>query len=431
MSEKGRPLLMPTYPKPQKVVPKSRWIPVIVLLILSLSLQIWLLGTPSFSNLFVHTHFLDSYCSHLPPISLKEFQARQQSLASTLFSLGSTAYIAEPGASAGYFGNITSSHWGLSERPLLLVVSPAYDDAVGVVKPNIFVLTPSFEETRAKLLPIPQPEAFGASSVQFIPWPEETNPFAILADHFKGSQKIFVDPAIRHFIVDGLQKAFGDRAAVTAAPIEVKKLREQKSSHELELMKCVNEATVLSIREVRKKMWFGMKESQAAALMRDQLSSAGLKNGGCLTLFGDCGATLHGYHSDITRTFALDGSHLSSSQIRLWSMVHAAQSKAFLTAKRGISTGTVDEAARNFLTTFGYGQYFTHRLGHGIGLEGHESPYLRGSSQDIIDIGHSFSNEPGIYIEGELGIRLEDCFYIGENGEPVYFTEPAKAIWAP
>lgn len=111
----------------------------------------------------------------------------------------------------------------------------------------------------------------------------------------------------------------------------------------------------------------------------------------------------------------------------------------------------MDEIARSIIESKGYGKYFTHRLGHGmysiyslsstnrfissigIGLEVHEMPYLRGGSNDVLLTGHAFSNEPGIYIEGKLGVRLEDTFYISDTGEPVYLTlgagGPASSPW--
>jgi len=137
----------------------------------------------------------------------------------------------------------------------------------------------------------------------------------------------------------------------------------------------------------------------------------------------DTGGALYGYQSDVTRTFALRNSVIPPENHRIWDYVHEAQNIAADTARRGVVTSKVDEMARAYLSLVGYGQYFTHRLGHGIGLEGHEQPYLRGGSHDIIQTGHTFSNEPGIYIEGKVGVRLEDCFYIDVKGFPVFLTD--------
>jgi Xaa-Pro aminopeptidase len=95
----------------------------------------------------------------------------------------------------------------------------------------------------------------------------------------------------------------------------------------------------------------------------------------------------------------------------------------------------VDEAARSKIADAGYGKYFTHRLGHGIGLETHEDPYLVGGSTAVLAPGHTFSDEPGVYIEGKVGVRLEDCFYVGEDGRPAYLTQKvggaATGPWDP
>jgi len=149
----------------------------------------------------------------------------------------------------------------------------------------------------------------------------------------------------------------------------------------------------------------------------------------------DCGGSLHGYSSDITRTFALPESTIPTEHLSIWFTVHGAQKVALHTAHNGTVTSTVDEKARTSIKGHGYAKYFTHRLGHGIGLEGHESPYLRGGSDDLIMTGHVFSNEPGVYIEGDVGVRLEDIFYIAEDGSAEFLTEgvggQAVSPWKP
>jgi Xaa-Pro aminopeptidase len=120
----------------------------------------------------------------------------------------------------------------------------------------------------------------------------------------------------------------------------------------------------------------------------------------------DTGGTLHEYFSDLTRTFALPATRLSKRQLQIWYDVQEAQTAALAVAKNGTLTRTVDEAARSVLEQKGLAEYFTHRLGHGIGIEMHESPYLRGGSEDVILIGHAFSDEPGVYIDGEVGVFI-------------------------
>lgn len=154
--------------------------------------------------------------------------------------MNASAYIAEPGANAQFFANISSNQWELTERPLLLVISPQI--VKDKVEAKITVLTPAFEATRAKLLPIPSL----VSEVTFAEWPEEANPYDIVVsalppvpDGERGI--IFVDGTIRHFIVDGLDEAAAN-SNVFSAPMEIRQLRERKSTTEIELMKCANEA---------------------------------------------------------------------------------------------------------------------------------------------------------------------------------------------
>ncbi len=241
---------------------------------------------------------LDRHCAHIPPIARDSFITRQDSLAQTLRALGVSAYVAEPGASAGYYANLTGSHWGLSERPLLLIVQPQ-EAADGSVRANISILTPAFEKTRARLLPIPS-----KSRVTYTAWPEDADPFATALQLLPNLEDtiIYVDGNVRTFVTDGLQKA-APNSRVLNAPVEVRRLRERKSSEELDIMKCVNEvswdfiersrrlinliqATVLAIRAARKHMRIGIKESEAKQLVINALTAAGLKDAFSLTLFG-------------------------------------------------------------------------------------------------------------------------------------------------
>lgn len=382
-----------------------------------------------------------AHCAHIRPIAASSYHDRQQRLAEILHSLGAAAYIAEPGANAAYFANVSSSHWHISERPLLLIVQPQRDDN-GQIHANVSILTPSFEATRAKLLPIPS-----ASNITWPEWREEVDPYDVAISSLSSKEyggTIFVDGYMRNFVVDGLRNAAA-HVKVASAPVEIRRLRERKSKEEIDILKCANEATVLGIRAARQQMTIGMRESQAQALVVNALSANGLSNPGALTLFGenaalphgsgtdkilkqsdfilvDAGGSLHGYTSDVTRTFALSQSRISQKNMYIFDVVKLAQLMAMGIAHNGTITEEVDDSARRMIALRGFEKYFTHRLGHGIGLEGHESPYLRGGSDDVILTGHTFSNEPGIYIEGEVGVRLEDCFYINEDGFAEYLT---------
>ncbi|KAF9532322.1 Creatinase/aminopeptidase [Crepidotus variabilis] len=420
------------------------------------------IGT-GFGGPFSHQFCLEqlgSHCALVPPISQEEYVDRQQRLVEVLYGLGGAAYIAEPGANTQFFANFSKAQWPLSERPLLLMISPMIKNASesDKVLPKITIVTPKFESARAKLLSIPHTSGL---EVDYVEWAEEADPYAITLGAlplFGRDGSLYVESSIRKFIPDGLSRA-NSHVVVLSAPSAITSLRERKSDTEIVILKCVNEATLLAIREVYHHLYFGIRESQARSMMTTALSAAGLKDGGCLTLFGenaalphgrgtdktlhrtdfalfDCTASLHGYYSDVTRTVALDFEWLSEEQLSAWTIVKSVQADAFSTAKNGTRTGYVDERARTLMRfAGGYDKYFTHRLGHGIGLEVHEEPYLRGNSDSIILTGHTFSNEPGIYIEDQFGVRLEDCFYMAANGSAIYLTGgvggPARAPWAP
>jgi Xaa-Pro dipeptidase len=131
----------------------------------------------------------------------------------------------------------------------------------------------------------------------------------------------------------------------------------------------------------------------------------------------DGGCAVEGYRSDVTRTVIFG--QPSDKQRRVWDIVKKAQDAALKAAKPGATCESVDAAARKVVEDAGYGpgyKYFAHRLGHGIGMEGHEYPYLVKGNTLKLEPGMTFSNEPGIYIYGEFGIRIEDCMVITENG---------------
>ena len=135
----------------------------------------------------------------------------------------------------------------------------------------------------------------------------------------------------------------------------------------------------------------------------------------------DSGTTVGGYRSDITRTAVHGGP--SVEQRRVWTLVKDAQAAALEAARPGVEAGSVDRAAREVIDRGGYGpgyRYFTHRLGHGIGMDGHEWHYLVEGNRTILEPGMTFSNEPGIYIYGSFGVRLEDIMLITDDGAELY-----------
>ena len=158
----------------------------------------------------------------------------------------------------------------------------------------------------------------------------------------------------------------------------------------------------------------------SAALPHGSKQPQTLKEGDVVLVDGGC--TVDGYQSDITRTGVFG--RPSAKVQKVFEIVRKAQDATLDAARAGKLTGSVDDAARAVVTSAGYGpayKYFTHRVGHGIGLDGHEHPYLVRGSTAVLDPGMTFSNEPGIYIPGEFGLRCEDDMVITAEG-------PAKIL---
>ncbi|KAJ1307321.1 hypothetical protein OPQ81_001427 [Rhizoctonia solani] len=444
-SEMGNRLAGELAPKSQqsRILPLARRLAVLVLAILSY--LAFLHSKPNNdTNPFEH---LASHCAHTSPITTSTFLERQSDLARVLKDQHLGAYITEPGPSATYFANISLTDWKLSERVFLLVITP---------EAQVHVLAPKFEQDRARLLQIPSRE-----DLNFILWAEEEDPYQVLFRALGKVGGVAVDEALRLFVAEGLKRA-GGGVRVGMAPPSIRALREQKGPEEIALMQCANEVTLMAIRAVRERMYIGIRESQVKQLMNLALSSAGLKNAFALVQFGenaalphgsgsdrtllsqdmvliDTGGSLHGYQSDVTRTFALPDSVIPDEHLRIWETVSKVQAYALSVARQGVEARRVDEATRVYMDNEqpGMAQYFSHRLGHGIGLEGHEAPYLRRGPDNThkLEAGNSMSDEPGIYILGKVGVRLEDCFYIGSSGDAVLLTSGvggfAKSLWEP
>jgi Xaa-Pro dipeptidase len=153
----------------------------------------------------------------------------------------------------------------------------------------------------------------------------------------------------------------------------------------------------------------------SAALPHGTLQPQKLKEGDVVLIDGGC--AVDGYQSDVTRTGVFGKP--SEKVAGVYEIVRKAQDAALDAARKGKLSGTVDDAARKVITDAGYGpgyKFFTHRLGHGIGLDGHEHPYLVKGSKTVLEPGMTFSNEPGIYIPGEFGLRCEDDMVIDADG---------------
>ncbi|KAF9551319.1 hypothetical protein EC957_009203 [Mortierella hygrophila] len=422
---------------------------------------------------------LKGSCDHVAPISPVEFEERQTNLSRLLVDLKAGAYIAEPGINMQYFTDIK---WSQSERPFLLVVQ-AKKDKIGTVLTKTTIVAPAFEASRArqKFLPGTNYEIKtweeGASAYKVVreiietPWAgtdpvegENEDDGDEEVRHKKPKKEIehiYIDPDMRQFVATGLANALDNsERKVEIANHYIQLLRMQKSAHEIEILRCVSQTTVNVIRAVKGQIHVGVRESEVQAMMTQAYKESGLsyEDGGSLVLFGkdaalphgsgndtklekgmmvliDSGARLHGYLSDITRTFWVrrgNSKEMNEELDKVWETVKNAQIAALEAVKPGAACSSIDKAARGFISGQGYGAWFTHRLGHGLGMEGHEEPYLNiGNTDTALKPGMVFTNEPGIYVEGSHGIRLEDVVLVTETGYEILSGELATSATEP
>jgi Xaa-Pro dipeptidase len=378
--------------------------------------------------------------SRVHPIVAEEFQRRlqraQQLMAEPPVLAASQPTVARydalflaPGTSLYYF---TGIRWGLSERLLGLVV-PRTGQPILVV--------PGFEEERLReKLRLP---------FEVRVWQEDENPTGIaaaaLADRGIRTGRMGIEEATAFTFSDHLRNAAPGFEYISADPVAIA-CRAHKSPHELELMRLACEATFDVFRAVLASLKAGMSQDDIAHLVEAGFSKMGLR-GGALVLLGasaalphgslkpqkleegevvliDGGCTVEGYESDVTRMGVL-GKPLEKVS-RTFDIVRKAQDAALDAARAGRLSGAVDDAARDVITGAGYGpgyKFFTHRLGHGIGLDGHEHPYLVRGSKTVLEPGMTFSNEPGIYVAGEFGMRCEDDMVITAEGPAQLLTQ--------
>ena len=385
------------------------------------------------------TNSLMSLAENVPVINSKDHSARIAKAQNLMREAGVGALILEAGASLQYF---TGIRWWRSER-LTAAVIPA-DGEIGIV-------TPHFEEPSIR-------ESMKVGDDVRV-WNEHESPFKLLAgilsDRGVKSGKIAFEDTVRYFAVDGFQKAAPAYKVVNGAPI-VWGCRMIKSAKELSLMQTANDITQAAYCYTHPKIEVGMTPSDIRTIMRNATETLGGSNEFAMVLLNeasayphgsdtpqtvregstvlmDCGANVNGYQSDISRTFVIG--EPSKKQREVWNLVRDGQALAFETAQLGTPAGQVDDAVRKLYVSKGYGPGYklpglSHRTGHGIGLEGHEQVnFVHGETTKLAP-GMCLSNEPGIYIMGEFGVRFEDCLYMTKTG-PKYFSEPPKSLDVP
>lgn len=370
------------------------------------------------------------------PIDAAERADRLRRAQALMRQAGIGAVIVEPGSSMVYFTGVV---WHRSERPTLAILP---------VEGPPCLVTPFFER--------PSVEQTLGIPADIRVWQEDENPFgvaaAFLAEHGLAKGRIGIEETVRFFVSDGMAQVLPGAAIVSANPV-VRGVRMRKTAAEIALMQMATDVTIAAYRHVHPRVRTGMTNHDIAAMMDAATRALGGDPEFSLVLIGpaaalphgsrapqvvsegavvlmDCGCTVQGYQSDVSRTFVHGAA--SPEQRRVWDQVAKGQQIAFAAARIGAPAGSVDDAVRGYYAALGYGPGYrlpglSHRTGHGIGLDGHEPVNLVHGETTPLAAGMCFSDEPGLYLPGRFGVRLEDCFHMTDTG-PRWFSAPPPSI---
>jgi len=374
----------------------------------------------------------------IEPIVKDEFQARIDKACALMKANSIDAIYLNSGTNLYYF---TGTRWGASERMVGAILS---------ANGELQYIAPYFE--------IPTINGYKLMDGKVNGWQEHESPYKIFGEILNlmgvSNGVIGLDESCPFFISDGLAGAQANYTFVNAKAITAG-CRMCKSATELALLQRAKDMTLEVHKSAAKILRDGISTQEVNQFIDAAHRAVGAPKGSyfCIVLFGedtayphgvshpktlelgdmvliDTGCQLEGYNSDITRSYVFG--EPTERDREVWNQEKASQAAGFQAAKLGHGCGTVDDAARAYLQQQGYGPGYAtpglpHRTGHGIGLDIHEWPYLVSSDTTPLDVGMCFSNEPMICIPGEFGIRLEDHFYMTENG-PKWFTEPSYSI---
>ncbi|UAK26745.1 M24 family metallopeptidase [Sphingomonas nostoxanthinifaciens] len=384
----------------------------------------------------IDTSDLSSMTGNVRPISADERARRIERAQKLMRANGISALLVEPGSSMIYF---TGVEWRRSER-LTAAVIPAKGEAV-IITP--FFEAPSIKETLA----IP---------AEVRVWQEDESPIAVVAgalrDRGAATGNIGIEETVRFFASDGLAHLLPQVKMVSANPV-VRGCRMIKTPAEIALMQTANDITLAAIKWTWQHTRDGMAPAELSAMIDAATQKLGGKSDGALVLLGesaayphgshkpqrvrdgqviliDSGCTVQGYSSDISRTWV--PGKAPDEVRRVFDTVAAGQQLVMKTAKVGVPAGHIDDVVRGFYTSKGFGPGYklpgmSHRTGHGIGLDGHEPVNLVHGEMMPLAAGMCFSDEPGLYLPGKFGVRLEDCWHLTDAG-PVFFTTPPTDI---
>ena len=382
------------------------------------------------------------------PFTNEERLARIEKALRLMAAEKMVAIVLTGGSSPQYFANVAL---GGGERFWALVIPS---------KSSPFFISPAFEEDRAREILSASP--FGKDPDVRV-WQEDESPYLRLIQALKDrgipSGRIGIEETVKFVFADGIAQAGAPAFKVVSATPVTAGCRMIKDAHEIECLRIAGQATVRVYEAVYKALSEGMTQRDVNALIQAGYSRVGFPGEASLNigeytamphgsrtpqtiregtiLMLDDGCRVEGYTSDITRTFVLGKP--TDKMLKVFEIVQRAQKAALDAAKPGVPNEALDAAARKVIVDAGYGpgfKYFTHRVGHGIGMDGHEWSYLvknnmfGSPSRPTLQPGMVFSDEPGIYIRGEFGIRLEDELHITENGAEL-LTDPSPSLEHP
>ncbi|MBI2773404.1 MAG: aminopeptidase P family protein [Chloroflexi bacterium] len=364
------------------------------------------------------------------PIDATVFRSRRDRAAQRARSRDLAALLVTPGSDLAY---LTGHRIHESERLTCLVLTA--DGSATLVVPEL-------EAPRARA---------AAPGLELRLWSETEDPIAAAAALVPRGRAIAVGERMWASFLLRLQATLPDRTFCPAAPV-VAPLRAIKDASELAALRAVAQSADRAYTRVRELVFEGRTEREVGADIAALLGEEGhdevtftivgsgpngasphhnagerrIARGDAIVL--DFGGTMAWYCSDITRTVHVGPP--SAETVRVHDAVRKAQEAGYKAAREGVAAQDVDAAARTVIDEAGYGTYFIHRLGHGIGLDGHEDPYLvRGNSEPLVP-GMAFSIEPGIYLPGKFGVRIEDIAVLNDKGvaEPLNEVDRSLAV---
>jgi Xaa-Pro dipeptidase len=367
---------------------------------------------------------LENMTSNVKPLDPEDYERRLQKAKELMIANRVDGLLITGGTNMSYF---LDASWWRSER---------FFGAIVNTKGDPIWICPAFEVERAKEI-----TKFGTD---IRAWEEHESPYTLVTGVMKdlgaANGKLAIGPTTRNFIVEGIRKAAsGTKLQLIDGSIITDGCRGMKTEKELAFMDLANRITKIAYREAFKRVEEGMSPAQLRGYIQEahtQMGTSGsggpmfgpisafphgsrevrhLKDGDTILVDGGC--SVEGYRSDVTRTIVFGKP--TDRQKKVFDAVLKAQTAAHEAIWPGVPCETLDKVARKVIEDAGFGpeyRYFAHRLGHGIGMDGHEYPYLVRGNNLPLQPGMTFSNEPGIYIYGEFGVRIEDCFVVTEDG---------------